>query len=195
MLKHLLLLALTFGLAAPAFSKSEKSSYTTSPNYNFRFSPLPLLIGGINIDLDMAITPEWTLGPELVYLNYTMSRSGSLTKDISAKAYSLGVRGNWYKNGVHTDGLYLSPALTYANVSVSSADASGTISADGNGIFLKGIAGYGWFWDSFNILLGGGLSTGLGSSKVKVKDSTGTTTQEVDIQGGFAAEFTLGWTF
>lgn len=180
------LVTLSFSFSALAASGTQM---------NLRVSPLGLLAGALGAGLDIPITSEWTVGPEFSYVNYSVKRTGSLTKDISISGYGLGGRANWYRNGVHTDGLYLSPSLNYVNIRASSADAQGSISAEGNGLFLRGLAGYGWFWENFNMLLGGGLSAGLGASKVKVKDSTGVTTEEFDIQNSLAAEWTMGWTF
>lgn len=176
--------------------KTPQKTFGSSGNQlNFRFSPLGLLSGSINGGVDFPITSEWTVGPEAAYVNYSITRTGDLTKDISITGYSVGARGNWYKNGVHTDGLYLSPSLNYVSLNLSTADINGAVTAQGNGLFLKGLVGYGWFWDSFNMLLGGGLVAGLGSSKVKVKSSSGSTTTEIDISRSLALEWMMGWTF
>jgi hypothetical protein len=176
---------------AVAISQQEANSDT----YNFKFSPLSLLVGGLNGGVDIRLNSDWTIGAEANYLSLNVGRSGSLTKDISVKSFGFGARANWFKNGVYTDGLYASPAISYQNASASSADSTGTITAEANGLFIKALVGYGWYWTSFNQMLGAGLSQGFGNTKVKVKDSTGATTSEVDISSSFALEYNLGWTF
>lgn len=161
---------------------------------NFRFSPLGVLVGAINVSLDYQISPNWTLGPQLVYWNIDVDREGVLTEDISIKAIGGGVRGNWFKNGTYTEGLYVGPALDYVSVEASSSDAFGTVEGDVSTLVASGIVGYGWFWESFNILLGGGLSIPLGEAEVTVRDSSGTETKS-NVGSGLAAEFSLGWTF
>lgn len=100
-------------------------------------------------------------------------------------------------NGVYTDGLYVSPQFAFSNAKVSATDSLGN-SAEGeaSSLIVSGLVGYGWFWDSFNIHLGGGLGLPVGASKVKVKNSDGTE-ESVDFSrtGRLALEFNLGWTF
>jgi hypothetical protein len=95
------------------------------------------------------------------------------------------------------DGLYVSPQFAFSNAKVSATDSLGN-SAEGeaSSLIVSGLVGYGWFWDSFNIHLGGGLALPVGTSKVKVKNSDGTE-ESVDFSrtGRLALEFNLGWTF
>lgn len=59
---------------------------------------------------------------------------------------------------------------------------------------LAVLVGYGWFWDSFNMMLGGGAAVPFGESKVEVTDPNGVKTEK-DVRSGLAIEFSLGWTF
>lgn len=195
MFKSILVLAIAVSMTLPAAAKTgptNPSKFSGSNGYNFRISPLSLLVGGIAANFDMAINSEWTVGPTVSYLNWKIGKGSTLSEDISLSAYSIGARANWYKNGVHSDGMYLAPALVYSAATAT----AGTSKGEASGLFLSGVIGYGWFWDSFNMLLGGGFSTGLGNSKVQVKDSaTGQTTETSLQNGGLALEWTTGWTF
>jgi hypothetical protein len=130
-------------------------------------------------------------------MHWNLRSSGSFTGDYDIKAFAIGGRANWYANGVYTDGLYVSPQFAFSNAKVSATDSLGN-SAEGeaSSLIVSGLVGYGWFWDSFNIHLGGGLALPVGTSKVKVKNSDGTE-ESVDFSrtGRLALEFNLGWTF
>jgi hypothetical protein len=112
-------------------------------------------------------------------------------------AYALGARANWMSNGAFEDGFYIGPSLNYINVKVSNTDSLGTVSGSVSGLEAQVLFGYGWFWTNFNILLGGGVSTLLGASKVTVTDESGNQTQVGDLSHltGLALEFSLGWAF
>ncbi|WP_413289766.1 hypothetical protein [Bdellovibrio sp. HCB337] len=180
------------------FVSSSAMAYDQKPtaDYNFRFSPIGLLVGSIGVDLSKAITPEWTVGPELNYWKFSLSSTdAAYTSDYDISSSKIGVRANWYKNGVYTDGLYVGPSISYASAKVTTTDALGEVTGEASGLFLGCLVGYGWFWDSFNMTLAGGAQTGLGDTKVKVTDSSGETTDVSSLSAGVALEYNLGWTF
>jgi opacity protein-like surface antigen len=166
-------------------------------NFNAHFGPVALLLGVVDAGLDIAVHDNWTVGPEIEYMHWNLHSTGSFTSDYDITAFAIGGRANWYANGVYTDGLYVSPQFAFANAKVSTTDSSG-ISTEGtaSSLIVRGVVGYGWFWDSFNIHLGGGLALPVGRSKVKMKASNGTE-ESVDFSrtGRLALEFNLGWTF
>src|SRR4051812_32839201 len=84
-----------------------------SDTMNFRFDPLGLLLGMASVNLDIAVNPEWTVGPQLAYWQLKVGQAGDFTSDFEVKAYSFGARANWFANGVYTDGLYVGPSLRY----------------------------------------------------------------------------------
>jgi opacity protein-like surface antigen len=176
--------------AVPGFAAESGSTM------DFRFSPIGLIVGSLNAGLDFQVTPNWTLGPEGSFWNrHVSAESSSYSHDWDVKAFGIGLRGNWFKNGNFTDGLYVGPSLTYASVKVTNSDVSGDISGSASGLFVSGLVGYGWFWDSFNIMLGGGATMGLGDTKIEVTDSSGTKSDVSTSIAGLALEFSLGWTF
>ena len=188
----LLALSLSLAFVGPqAFAAS-------GDTLNFRFSPILLVVGFAAINVDYAVAPNWTVGPQLHYWNFNLKNTNSDTFDeIKINAFGAGVRANWFKNGNYTDGLYVGPALIYSSVKVTGTDALGIdYEGTGSGAFLSCLVGYGWFWDSFNMMLGGGATAGLGDTKVKVKDSLGNEDEyNSNPGGGLALEFSLGWTF
>lgn len=165
----------------------------SADNANFRFAPLGLLIGLIDLNLDFKIAPNWTLGPELMYWHFNVTLSDT-EYDVSALVG--GVRANWFKNGVYTDGLYVGPALLYTASKVKWTDGTDNAEATNNAARLSTVVGYGWFWDSFNMMLGGGLSIPLGDGKIEARSSNGRR-EEINYSrsGSVAFEYSLGWTF
>ncbi len=183
---------------APVAPVASKVAYASdSAQYNFRFSPIGLILGSINIDFDIAIAPDWTVGPTINYWRYSSaSDKATFSEDYKTTAYGFGARANWFKNGNFTDGLYVGPSLAYANVKVSTTDTVGTTWTGSASVMLAScLVGYGWYWDSFNMMLGGGASLGLGDTKVKIESSSGSSTEVSTSIAGLALEYSLGWTF
>lgn len=179
-----------FLLALVQFSSPANAA---GESFNLRLSPLSLLIGGISMNFDVAVGSNWTVGPEFSYLNFSMSSTAATTTDnFSIKAFGFGGRANWFKNGVFTDGLYFGPAVAFSSAEVR----RGTSSASASLLVATALVGYGWFWESFNMMLGGGIGLPLGEATVKV--GSGASQEEVSVRGrlgSLAAEWTVGWTF
>ena len=191
-MKRAIILLTVLLSATGAFAQSAMNS--EGSKYNFRFSPLGLLVGIAGVSLDVAVSPEWTVGPELAYAKYRISASGANSTSYDISLASAGVRANWFKNGVYTDGIYIGPFVRYAKTSI---DASGSTSITGEtaGVAFGSLIGYGWFWNSFNMMLGGGAAVASGVSNIVIVDSNGNRTEVPNRGVGFAAEYTLGWTF
>lgn len=192
LLKRLVPLCLAFSLSAPmAHAEGD-----TADNFNFRFGPIVALIGVLDIGLDIVVHPNWTIGPEFTYLKWSLTSSSSFDSNYEITGLAIGGRANFYPDGVFSDGLYISPILRYVNVKVVTSDTSGEVTGEASPLIATGLVGYAWFWDSFNMHLGGGLSLPMGDSKVKVRNTAGND-DEVEFRrtGALALEFNLGWTF
>lgn len=187
-MKKLLLTIAAVALTQIAHAGSEDKT-------NVYFNPVGLALGTLNLGADFAIAPNWTVGAFAGYVNLNLDKSGSLTEEVKIKGYTAGARGNWFMNGTFTDGLYVSPIAMYLNVKGETANNQGNLDADGNGTYIGGMVGYGWFWDSFNMMLGAGALTPLGDSKIKFQDQTGGPAEEKTIYSTVSAELNLGWTF
>ncbi len=168
----------------------------TADNFNLRFGPIHALVGAVDLNFDIAVHPNWTIGPQFTYWHFTMNSTGSFSSNYDINVIGGGVRASWFKNGVFTDGLYVGPSLTFNSVEVKTSDSSGSVTGTATSIAASTLVGYGWFWDNFNIMLGGGLALPLGETKVKIKNSSGTDDNVSYARtGSLALEFTLGWTF
>lgn len=169
----------------------------TSDTMNVRVGALGLLLGAVNVGLDYKITDSWTIGPELMFWRLKIgSGSSQSSADFDVTAYGAGARANWFMNGAYTSGLYVGPSLKYIHFDYKGSDKNGkSTAASTDGPYAEGLVGYGWFWKHFNMMLGGGLSVGLGGTKATVTHSDGSKEDVNSRKGGLAFEYTLGWTF
>ena len=191
-MKRALILLTVLLSTSQAFAQSGMNS--TGSKYNFRFSPLSLLIGVANVSLDVTIAPDWTLGPSLSYAKFKIDANGNNGTSYDVNLASAGVRANWFRNGVYTDGLYVAPFVTYLKTSIE-ASGTTTVTGDAAGVAFGGIVGYGWFWNSFNMMLGAGAAAATGESNMVVTDNNGNRTDVPNRGVGLTGEYTIGWTF
>lgn len=165
---------------------------------NIRFAPLSLLIGWLNVDLDVAVSDKWTVGPTLGIWRADVPDTYFVGDKYQLKRNAVGVRANWSQGGSFQTGFYVSPIVQFVRAEISGVSKStgNDITASASGVTVTGIAGYQWFWDSFNLSLGGGLILGAQSSDVSVQD--GPTSYKAASSGrgtGVALDFMLGWMF
>lgn len=169
-----------------------------TPNHttNFRFNPLAVMLGGLTGTLDFRIHPEWTLGLEMGFINYKLTSNLGPPEDTDLWSHSLTVRSNWFKNGVFQEGMYVGPFVSYAAAQARLVDKNGNIKNRADGVFAGAVLGNAWVWESFNVMLGGGLTLPMGQSKVQVENSNGTRTDAfINGSGILILELSLGWTF
>ena len=177
-------------------SAAAKSSSAGDQTFNVRVSPFGLIVGWVNVDADIRIGDFITVGPSLTYFN--LSASATTNADSSSvKATRLGVRGNYFGDGVFTDSWYVSPILAAIREEITVRSGSLSASATPSGLELSLLGGYHWFWENgFNLCLGGGVvTTNLGNT-TKITYSDGTTTDLGNYRStGVALDFMLGWAF
>ena len=188
----LVLTASCFGIFSEAFADEQASS---SDQFDFRFMPVGLLFGALEADLDVKVAPEWTVGPIIGYSHNKYSSDSGFTTNYEYTRYAIGLRANWFSNGVYKDGFYVAPSLAMTKTKVTTSDSGGPVSNDASSDSATVVAGYGWFWSSFNMLVGGGGSLALGNTDMTLTHSDGSTTTISSRLGGLALEFSLGWTF
>lgn len=156
--------------------------------WNFRFSPLGALVGLVNAEVDYKIGPQMTVGPSIYLWNLKVT-------DIEVKSSGLGLQGRYFFDQVFSDGWYAVGQLGFSSTeaSIRSNGVTYTGSASGLGLQLGG--GYHWFWQSFNLNLGGLLGL-VPATKIDLKDSNGNRYSEsYSGRASFGAEFTIGWVF
>lgn len=182
---------------AQGAAPSSTSSSAKEGSINARISPLGLLIGYFNADVDIKVGDQWTLGPTFSYWGFDVSSSGFTGDSMRVESKSIGARANWYKNGVFKDSLFFSPIFQYVSASATgtSRSSGSTVSASASVPVLSGLVGYHWFGQTLNMSLGAGLGFGLGSSKVKATDGTTTVESDISRSVGLALDFMIGIVF
>lgn len=191
-MKRIFILITVLLSASAAFAESPLVSKTSK--YNFRFLPLGLVVGLASVSLDVAVNPDWTVGPELSYAKFKVDASGTNGASFDVNLASGGIRANWFKHGVYTDGLYVGPFVRYAKTAINSTGTT-TVTGETAGVAIGSLIGYGWFWDSFNMMLGAGAAVATGESNMVVTETNGKRTEIPNRGAGPAGEFSLGWTF
>ena len=178
------------------FASAEWREQVSNHRGNVKVSPLGLLIGYYNIDLDFAMDDHWALGPTLSYYSWNFGLNSSSFK---ATSYAVGARGSWFSHGVYQDGLYISPILSYVGASVSGTSGTTSASGSASAVSVSGLVGYHWFWDTFNMNLGVGYSAILGNVQVTATASDGSTyssnVSTSNASGGLALDFMMGILF
>lgn len=164
------------------------ASSNVSKDWNFRFGPVGLLIGLVNLEMDYKINNKFTIGPSLAFWNLKLL-------DVTIRASSIGVQGRYFFDEVYTDSWYGLGKIQASKVKAEIEDNGVVYTGEGSGGGLSLGLGYHWFWDSsFNMNLGFGVNTS--TTKVKVKDSLGNAYKDdAAADGGSFLEFTLGWIF
>jgi hypothetical protein len=169
---------------------------STSPNiFDFRVNPVGLISGGVDVNLDFRVAPDWTVGIQGLYLRLNLNPTGIFTSDYDISAYGFGARANWFSNGTFTDGFYFGPSFEYLSLTLKTADASGSAIGKASGLMASCLIGYGWFWKGFNIMLGGGYETIFGASGITIQDAAGNKQTITANLSGLTYELSMGWVF
>ncbi len=176
-----------------------KTSYGSEKRFNLSFEPIVLLVGFINLDFDIKMSENWTLGPELSYWHVSLASGDPIyTSAISLTAWAVGVRANYYPDGVYQDGWYVSPSFQYVSAKASTISSGQDLSASVSEFAFTLVGGYNWFWDSFNLKFGAGITAASAPSTIHVQSSNGTYSNDVSYSPssvGLALDFMTGWTF
>lgn len=159
-------------------------------SYNLKTAPVSNLIGIVNVELDIAVSEHYTLGPSYLGFNYDRS-------DVNYDSDAFGIRANYYFDKALSGGWLLSLSATYGDFEISKTDNNINYSTNTATRIYTALAGYQAMWKHFN------LTFGIGASYFSLP-STVTAVEGVDILeintsflSGVVpnAEFTLGWRF
>lgn len=180
------------------FAKAEKI-------FNVRFDPIHTVTGYLNLTGEYAVLDNWTVGP---VISYAPALSVLLYSDNTSNAYdytvlAAGVKATWYHDYKFSTGAYISPSVKYLNASATTqpGNTAQNIKGDNSYLLLGVVAGYAWFQEHYNQMLGLSISQPLSKSKLTMVDKvTGTDVDILQLKGysaGFplAFEYTIGWSF
>ncbi|OQW46429.1 MAG: hypothetical protein A4S09_05515 [Proteobacteria bacterium SG_bin7] len=151
-------------------------------NFGFRFSPILILVGIADVDLDIGLGSNFVLSPEIIGGKWTLLDKGYIQLSGGGLALS------YHFNGNFTDGFYL--GVAGQTVEVKGENSSGLAAqATAKGGGLR--AGYLWQWVNFYMNLGASF---FSSDNTKITYSDGSTE---NIPGGSGAglDFKIGWSF
>lgn len=166
-----------------------QQSGVSSKQHNFSFQPIPMLIGILNAEYAYKIADHWTLGGSFAF--------GTLeVLDVEVEASSFSVKGRYYFQPALTmDSWYLVGSVGHSSVEAEIVDAGVTYTGEASGGFIGVGGGYHWFWETFNLYLGGFISAGE-ANKIELEDSLGNEyDDEPSNPAAVGIEFGLGWTF
>lgn len=158
--------------------------------YNLKTAPISDLIGIVNVELDIAVSEHYTLGPSYLGFNYDHS-------DVNYDSDAFGIRANYYFDKALSGGWLLSLSATYGDFEISKTDNNINYSTTTATRIYTALAGYQAMWKHFN------LTFGIGASYFSLP-STVTAVEGVDIleiNTSFLSgvvpnvEMTLGWRF
>jgi len=160
---------------------------------NIRVSPLGLIFGSYDLNVDFPMAANYSLGAYGQYINMKIG-------DVTAKGMGIGARINFALNGpLYTDGFYLGPMLQFQKLKIDGTLLLSPVKIDATSTMIGVIVGYGWYWPSgFNVMFGVGPGYGKASGDFEVTQSDGTKSEVDDaaFQGTQAVgELTMGFTF
>jgi hypothetical protein len=165
-------------------------SFTTQAEVMLRTSPLLMLIGANNGEVDVKVTDNISIGlGGLAWSAEVLDVEFSLTEVHGRMDYwfSGTFQQGWYGNVS-----YSSMSMDLKTTDIFGKDYEGDIS--GTGIILG--VGYHWQWETFHMELGYQQSSYDFDSKLELTSSDGATEEEsIPTTNSGGLEFNIGWVF
>jgi hypothetical protein len=192
MTKWILAWVLPFLVSTSVMAQDDETERTKS----IRIAPAALILGTIHLDAEFRVAPTWSVGPALSYWKLTGDYFG-FSGGVTTTALGIGARATWQPAGILATGAYVSPTVMYISASSTARSGNRDISASSGMGLIAAVAGYRWYWDAFNMSLGGGAQAFLGDGKVKLQDSGYTAEVSVSKTGALALllDFMVGFSF
>lgn len=158
--------------------------------FNLKTAPISALIGITNLELDIAVSEQFTLGPSYTEFDFEHA-------DVNYDANAFGIRANYYFDKALEGGWLLGLSASYGDFEISQKNNGLTYSTTTSTRAYTLLFSYQAMWTHFN------TTFGLGASYFSLP-STVTAVEGVDlleINTSFLSgvtpnlEFTLGWRF
>tara|TARA_B100000749_G_scaffold280899_1_gene281031 strand:- start:111287 stop:111829 length:543 start_codon:yes stop_codon:yes gene_type:complete len=164
---------------------------TTSAHANtfgVKFNPITILIGYVDVDIDIAITNNIVITPSFQSWNFEFG-------DFDYEIQGVGGSISYHFSGALQDSFYLGGSFRSLSLTLDDEFTGETAEADvtASGVIL----GYQWVWDSFYMNLGA-FAGSASESEIDVEDSSGNLTgetEDVPATLGVGLDFKLGWSF
>jgi len=178
-------------ICAALFFSSNSHAYNS--NGNFRVSPAGLLLGAVNLELDIAIDRRLSIGPMYTYWDFEANN------DFKALSQAYGVRMDWHQNRFNREGMLYGVYYKHWTVDAEYLDDNDDLIKNNVAMNMLGfVGGYRWMWDSFNVTTEVGYRLiQLDGFKLKVETGENTKARITDISvvGALILDVTVGWAF
>lgn len=158
--------------------------------FNVKTAPVSALIGITNVELDIAMSEHFTLGPMYAGFNFDHS-------DVNYDANALGVRVNYYFDKALAGGWLFSLSAFYGDFEISQEDQGINYSTTTATRAYTALFSYQAMWKHFNLTFGLGASYFSLPSTVTAVEGVDVLTIDTSFLSGATpnAEFTVGWRF
>jgi hypothetical protein len=172
------------------FSLALLFSVTSQAEIMLRTSPILLVAGGTNAEIDFKVSENLSVGVG------GLSWSAELL-DVEFTVTEAHARFDYWFSGAFKQGWYANAGYSTMSMDLKTKDIFGTEfegEVSGSGVILG--MGYHWQWESFHMELGYQLANYSFDSKLELEASDGSTEEE-SIPSGTSGglEFNLGWVF
>ena len=178
-------------VAMAALAVMAGSAHAEGGKFDVRVSPLVLLVGAVDLQGNMQLSDNLSVGA-------LVTKWGLTVNGDELSTLGLGARGNWHFNGVGKNGPYVTGYAKRWSFDITNTDFSGTqYTGSTSALVFGALGGYQWIFDSMKLNLGAGYAVGS-MGDVTLSDSGGNTTTfsgDSAPVGGLAFDATIGWSF
>ena len=159
--------------------------------FNIKTAPVSALIGISNLELDIAVSEHFTLGPSYTGFNFEHS-------DVDYDADAFGVRANYYFDRALAGGWLFGLSASYGDFVITKENNLGiTFTATAATRAYTVLFSYQAMWNHFNMTFGLGASYFSLPSTMTAVEGVDILEIDTSILSGVTpnAEFTVGWRF
>lgn len=178
-------------VCAALFFSSNSHAYNS--NANIRVSPAALLLGAVNLELDISVDRRWSVGPMFTYWNFEPN------SDFKALSKAYGLRLDWHQNRFNREGTLYGVYYKRWEVAAEYLNDNDDLIKNDVAMNMFGVVGgYRWMWDSFNVTAEAGYRLiHLDGFKLKIETGENTKARITDISviGALVLDLSVGWAF
>lgn len=165
-------------------------SVSANASLMVRTSPILLVVGGVNGELDYGVTENLSVGAGGLSWSATVAEVDFTVTEAHARI-------DYWTSGIFKQGWYFNAVYSSMSMELNTSNVFGTkFTGKVSGSALLAGVGYHWQWDSFHTELGVQAGKYDFDSSLELEASDGSKSSE-DIPAGTSAglEFNIGWVF
>lgn len=158
--------------------------------FNIKTAPVSAMFGIWNVELDIAVSEHFTLGPSYTGFNFEHS-------DVDYDADAFGVRANYYFDRALAGGWLFALSATYGDFEITEVSAGITFTETIATRAYTALLSYQAMWNHFNMTFGLGASYFSLPSSITAVEGVDVLVIDTSFLSGVMpnAEFTVGWRF